>query len=180
MLIDIGGEDSKMIFFDHNNRPDMRMNGNCAGGTGAFIDQMASLMNISTAKLDLLAQKGRHIHTIASCCGVFAKTDIQNLINTGVSKTEIAASIFQAVAIQAVNSLARGHEIKGPAVLVGGPLHYYRSLRNSFLKVLSLTQEESILPEASRVYPAYGAALTLDLSNARTQPLKRVLWAKSS
>lgn len=172
MLIDIGGEDSKMIFFDHNNRPDIRMNGNCAGGTGAFIDQMASLMNISTAKLDLLAQKASRIHTIASRCGVFAKTDIQNLMNTGVSKTEIAASIFQAVAIQAVNSLARGHEIKGPAVWVGGPLHYYRSLRNSFLKVLALTQEESILPEASRVYPAYGAALTLDLSNARTQPLK--------
>ncbi|BBO86053.1 hypothetical protein DSCO28_66190 [Desulfosarcina ovata subsp. sediminis] len=133
MVIDIGGEDSKMIFFNRNCRPDMRMNGNCAGGTGAFIDQMASLMNVATTELDELALKGKRCHTIASRCGVFAKTDIQNLINTGVPKTEIAASVFQAVAIQAVNSLARGHEIRSPAILVGGPLSYYCSLRKFFL-----------------------------------------------
>ena len=164
MLIDIGGEDSKMIFFNHTCRPDMRMNGNCAGGTGAFIDQMASLMNVTTDELDGLAQKAKRCHTIASRCGVFAKTDVQNLINTGVSRAEIAASVFQAVAIQAVNSLARGHDIRPPAVLVGGPLYYYRALRSSFIKVLSLNATETILPEMARVYPAYGAALTLDLN----------------
>ena len=175
MLIDIGGEDSKMIFFNDEFRPDMRMNGNCAGGTGAFIDQMASLMNVTSAKLDNLAQKGNRSHSIASRCGVFAKTDIQNLINTGIPAAEIASSVFQAVAIQAVNSLARGHQIDAPAVLVGGPLYYYRSLRNAFLEVLALTEGESILPEASKVYPAYGAALTLELDGARTHTIAELV-----
>lgn len=162
MLIDVGGEDSKMIFFNRNCRPDMRMNGNCAGGTGAFIDQMASLLNVSIQTLDELAQKAGHCHPIASRCGVFAKTDIQNLINTGVSKSEIAFSIFQAVAVQVVNSLARGHDMNPPVIFIGGPLSYYRSLRHSFLKVLSMGEDDTLLPDMARVYPAYGSALTLD------------------
>ena len=172
MLIDIGGEDSKMIFFNHACRPDMRMNGNCAGGTGAFIDQMASLMNVTPAELDEMALQAKQCHTIASRCGVFAKTDIQNMINTGVSKDEIAASVFRAVAIQAVNSLARGHDINAPAVFVGGPLHYYRSLRHSFCKVLGLNEKETVLPDISRVYPAFGAALALDAPACKTMDLE--------
>ncbi len=171
MLIDIGGEDSKMIFFNDRCGPDMRMNGNCAGGTGAFIDQMASLMNLTTDELDQLALQADTCHTIASRCGVFAKTDVQNLINTGIPKTQIAASVFQAVAIQAVNSLARGRDIKPPVVFVGGPLFYYRSLRQSFCRVLSIHPDQTILPEMSRVFPAYGAALTLDAGVAKATEL---------
>ncbi len=183
MLIDIGGEDSKMIFFNDRCRPDMRMNGNCAGGTGAFIDQMASLMNLTTEALDQLALQAGTCHTIASRCGVFAKTDVQNLINTGIPKPQIAASVFQAVAIQAVNSLARGRDIKPPVVFVGGPLFYYRSLRQSFGRVLSIHQDQTVLPEISRVFPAYGAALTLDTGIAKTtgletlsRKLKETFW----
>ncbi|MDD9303992.1 MAG: 2-hydroxyacyl-CoA dehydratase [Desulfobacter sp.] len=175
MLIDIGGEDSKMIFFNHACRPDMRMNGNCAGGTGAFIDQMASLLNVTPAELDKLALQATQCHTIASRCGVFAKTDIQNMINTGVCKADIAISVFRAVAIQAVNSLARGHDIIPPAVFVGGPLHYYRSLRNSFFKVLGLNEAKTILPDLSRVYPAYGAALAMDEKSCKTMGLEDFL-----
>ncbi|MBD3276452.1 MAG: CoA activase [Candidatus Marinimicrobia bacterium] len=161
MLIDIGGEDSKMIFFGENTRPDMRMNGNCAGGTGAFIDQMASLLHVSPEQFGELALQGTHRHTIASRCGVFAKTDIQNLINNGISKSDIALSVFHAVAVQAVNSLARGHDIQMPVVFVGGPLFYFRALRESFREVLSISTDDSCVPEESQIYPAFGAALSI-------------------
>lgn len=168
MLIDIGGEDCKMIFFDKKSRPDMRMNGNCAGGTGAFIDQMSSLMNSSPQKFDDLAQQSLNNHVIASRCGVFAKTDVQNLIHNGVAKCDIARSVFQAVACQTVTTLARGHKIEGPVVLVGGPLYFYRSLRESILSVLSLSDSDAIVPDESLIYPAFGAALS---SHADTDDL---------
>ena len=107
-LIDIGGEDSKMIFFTENRIPDIRMNGSCAGGTGAFIDQMAALLNVETADMNRLAAQHSNIYPIASRCGVFAKTDVQNLISRKVPKEDIAASVFHAVAIQSLNTLARG------------------------------------------------------------------------
>ena len=182
VLFDIGGEDSKMIFYGDRARPDMRMNDNCAGGTGAFIDQMASFLAVSLSEFDRLAQKGSPDHPIASRCGVFAKTDIQNLINTGVSKEDIACSVFRAVALQIINTLARGSDILSPVLFIGGPLYYFRSLRDSFREVLSLTEEETILPENPHLYPAQGAAL---LAPARSGPVKslgeliRILKEKS-
>ena len=162
MLIDIGGEDCKMIFFDQHSRPDMRMNGNCAGGTGSFIDQMSSLIDVPLSSLDEYARNSRIDHEIASRCGVFAKTDIQNLINTGAEKSDIARSVFRAVACQVVTSLARGGKIEGPVMLTGGPLYFFHSLRTALLDVLNLPADNSILPTESLIYPAYGAALSLD------------------
>lgn len=175
MLIDIGGEDSKMIFFNAHNRPDMRMNGNCAGGTGAFIDQMSSLINISPQKFDEMAQRGKNNYVIASRCGVFAKTDVQNLINNGVGKNDIARSVFQAVACQAVASLTRGHKIQGPVVLVGGPLHFFQSLRSSIVDVLLMSEDDTVLPAESLIYPAYGAALSSDVDNPKTHSLEEII-----
>ena len=109
-LIDIGGEDAKIVFFDEHST-DLRMNGNCAGGTGAFIDQMAVLLDVETEQLDALAHEASHIHPIAARCGVFSKTDIQNLMSRNVPKSDITASIFHAVAVQTIVTLARGHNI---------------------------------------------------------------------
>jgi len=175
MLVDIGGEDCKMIFFDKRFRPDMRMNGNCAGGTGAFIDQMSCLVNLSPEQFDELALQGQNKHTIASRCGVFAKTDVQNLINTGVPKSDIARSVFSAVACQVVSSLARGRDIQGPVVLVGGPLHFFESLKIALLDVLSLSAKEAICPEEALIYPAYGAALALDCSRTEKLSLAHII-----
>ena len=165
MLIDIGGEDCKMIFFDRHNRPDMRMNGNCAGGTGSFIDQMSSLIDVPLTSLDEYVRKSRVEHEIASRCGVFAKTDVQNLINTGADKSDIARSVFKAVACQVVTSLARGHKIEGPVMFTGGPLHFFETLRTALLEVLNLSENDAILPAESLIYPAYGAALSLRQSD---------------
>lgn len=174
-LLDIGGEDSKIIFFDDNRRPDMRMNGNCAGGTGAFIDQMASLMDVTPSALNDLALEGSHTYPIASRCGVFAKTDIQNLVNCGLPQADIARSVFHAVALQVVNSLAQGHVIRPPVVFVGGPLFYFPALREAFFDVLSLSENETILPKASNVYPAYGGALSLTANTSRHYSLQEII-----
>ena len=162
MMVDIGGEDSKMIFFQRATRPDMRMNGNCAGGTGAFIDQMASLINIAMEEFDQAAARGTDQYTIASRCGVFAKTDVQNLVNNGASKDDIARAVFQAVACQAVTSLTRGHTIAGPVVMVGGPLSFFSTLRKTILEYLFLDQDQVILPQESLIFPAFGTALSAD------------------
>ena len=119
-IIDIGGEDSKIIFFNNaSSLPTMRMNGNCAGGTGAFIDQMALILGVSVDELDVLAQNSKHIYPIASRCGVFSKTDVQNLVARGVSKQDIAVSIFNAIALQVVSSLSKGMQIV-PKILFCG------------------------------------------------------------
>ena len=158
-LIDMGGEDSKMIFFDEGRVPDMRMNGNCAGGTGSFIDQTATLLGVETAELDALAAKADTIYPIASRCGVFSKTDIQNLLARGVSKNDIAASMFRAVAMQVVSALARGVEVKPRMFLCGGPFAFLPQLRTHLTKVLGLNDEDCVLPENPQCVPALGCAL---------------------
>ncbi len=161
-LIDLGGEDAKIIFFSKSMKPDIRMNGACAGGTGAFIDQMATLLGYPIEELSSLASQHTTLYPIASRCGVFAKTDVQNLIARGVKPADIAASIFKAVAYQTVNALARGIDIKPKLIFTGGPLTFMPALRAAFYNVLNLTSEDHIEVEHTEVFPALGAALNSD------------------
>ncbi|HSQ76064.1 MAG TPA: acyl-CoA dehydratase activase, partial [Bacteroidota bacterium] len=161
-LLDVGGEDTKLIFFDDHTRPDIRMNGSCAGGTGAFIDQMATLLDVDVAALDALAARHRHCYPIASRCGVFAKTDVQNLISRQIPKEDIAATIFQAVALQTKNTLARGRNREPKVILCGGPLTFFSSLRNAFADVFQIPYDEIVLPHGSHLLPAIGGALNRD------------------
>ena len=158
-LVDIGGEDSKMIFFEEGCVPEMRMNGNCAGGTGAFIDQTATLLGVETSELNGLAAKAEHIYPIASRCGVFSKTDIQNLISRSVSKEDIAASMLNAVSMQVVSALARGTEVHPKIFLCGGPFAYIPELRKHLLRALGMSEEDCIVPEYTQFIPAIGTAL---------------------
>lgn len=159
-LIDIGGEDVKIIFFEEGKQPDIRMNGSCAGGTGAFIDQMASLLNVDVSDLNALATKSKSIFPIASRCGVFAKTDVQNLLSRKISKEDIAVSVFHAIAIQTINSLARGVDPQVPVLFAGGPLSFIPELRRAFATVLKINSESCILSPESAYIPAFGAALS--------------------
>lgn len=159
-LIDLGGEDSKIVFFEDGKQPDIRMNGSCAGGTGAFIDQMADLMNITVDELGEMALQGEKTYTVASRCGVFAKTDIQNLISRNVNTADIALSILHAVALQSITTLARGHEIAPQILCIGGPLTFISALRKSFANILKLAENELILPENSEYFPALGCAMS--------------------
>ncbi len=161
-LVDIGGEDSKMIFFEEGCVPEMRMNGNCAGGTGAFIDQTATLLGVETSELNALAAKAEHIYPIASRCGVFSKTDIQNLISRSVSKEDIAASMLHAVSMQVVSALARGTEVHPKIFLCGGPFAYIPELRKHLLRALEMNEEDCIVPEYTQFIPAIGTALLAD------------------
>ncbi len=158
-MIDIGGEDAKIVLFEQSRAKDLRMNGNCAGGTGAFIDQMAVLLDVDVAALDALAREATQTYAIASRCGVFCKTDIQNLIAKNAAKSDIAASIFRAVTVQTVSTLAHGCELRAPMMLVGGPLTFIPSLRKSFIDFLHLSETDIILPEEGALIPAWGAAL---------------------
>lgn len=158
-LIDLGGEDAKMVFFSEGKHPDIRMNGSCAGGTGAFIDQMASLMNISLEELGEKALLFDKIYPIASRCGVFAKTDVQNLISRNIHVSDISASILHAVALQSVTTLARGYDIIPKVICIGGPLTFIPALRHSFREVLKLKDTDFIVPENGEYFPAWGAAL---------------------
>ncbi len=157
VVIELGGEDAKIIYFDKS--IEQRMNGTCAGGTGAFIDQMASLLNTDTQGLNDLAKNHNMIYPIASRCGVFAKTDIQPLINEGAAKEDIAASIFQAVVNQTISGLACGRPIRGKVAFLGGPLTYLPELRNRFIETLHLSNDEIIVPEEAHLLVANGAAL---------------------
>ncbi|MGL5767002.1 MAG: acyl-CoA dehydratase activase-related protein, partial [Sarcina sp.] len=157
VAIELGGEDAKIIFL--TNGFEERMNSSCAGGTGAFIDQMAHLMNISNAQLDELSLKAENIYPIASRCGVFAKTDIQPLLNQGAKKEDISASIFQSVVDQTVGGLAQGRDIKGNILFLGGPLFFYKGLRERFRKTLHLTEETGILDKDADIFVALGAAI---------------------
>ena len=159
-LIDLGGEDAKMVFFENGKQPDIRMNGACAGGTGAFIDQMADLMNISVDELGQQALKYEKILPVASRCGVFAKTDVQNLISRNVPLPDIAMSILHAVALQSLATLARGYDIRPDVVCIGGPLTFLPALRNAFRDVLHVKEDELILPENSEYFPAWGCAIS--------------------
>ncbi|MDI9590948.1 MAG: acyl-CoA dehydratase activase-related protein [Acidobacteriota bacterium] len=155
--IELGGEDAKIIYFD--NGIEQRMNGTCAGGTGAFIDQMASLLKTDAAGLNELAKGYQHIYPIASRCGVFAKSDVQPLLNEGAAPADIAASIFQAVANQTVSGLACGHPIRGHVAFLGGPLQYLSELRERFYETLALDEEHRIVPDNAHLFVATGAAL---------------------
>ncbi len=158
-FVDMGGEDSKMIFFDDGKAPDIRMNGSCAGGTGAFIDQTASLFGIETQELNALAAEAHTIYPIASRCGVFSKTDIQNLAARNVSRADIAASVFNAVAMQVLASLARGHDIVPKVFFCGGPFAFLPELKKSFRHAFGITESDCIEPEHAQLIPAIGCAL---------------------
>ena len=157
VVIELGGEDAKIIYFDKS--IEQRMNGTCAGGTGAFIDQMASLLHTDTAGLNELAKNHKTIYPIASRCGVFAKTDVQPLINEGAAKEDISASIFQAVVNQTISGLACGRPIRGKVAFLGGPLTYLSELRNRFIETLKLKDDEIIIPKEAHLLVATGAAL---------------------
>ena len=157
VVIELGGEDAKIIYFDKS--IEQRMNGTCAGGTGAFLDQMASLLHTDTFGLNELAKNYQTIYPIASRCGVFAKTDVQPLINEGAAKEDIAASILQAVVNQTISGLACGRPIRGNVAFLGGPLSYLSELRTRFIETLNLKPEEIIIPEEAHLLVAKGAAL---------------------
>ena len=155
-VVELGGEDAKILFLTGGT--EVRMNGSCAGGTGAFIDQMATLLAVSLEELDDLAQHYEKIYTIASRCGVFAKSDIQPLLNQGAQKNDIAASIFQSVVNQTIGGLAQGRTIGGNVVFLGGPLTYFQGLRARFVETLDLDESHAIFPENSQYFIAMGAA----------------------
>ena len=157
VVIELGGEDAKIIYFDKS--IEQRMNGTCAGGTGAFIDQMASLLHTDPTGLNELVKNHKLIYPIASRCGVFAKTDVQPLLNEGAAKEDIAASIFQAVVNQTISGLACGRPIRGKVAFLGGPLNYLSELRNRFIETLKLKDDEIIIPEEAHLLVAKGAAL---------------------
>ncbi len=172
VIIELGGEDAKITFYD--NGIDQKMNGICAGGTGAFIDQMAVLLKTDALGLDDLAKEATTIYPIAARCGVFAKTDIQPLLNDGARKEDIAASIFQAVVNQTISGLAGGKKIKGNVGFLGGPLHFLPQLRLRFQKTLNLKDEEMIVPENGELYVSIGAALASRKQNS-TVSIKELL-----
>ena len=157
VVIELGGEDAKIIYFDQS--IEQRMNGTCAGGTGAFLDQMASLLDTDTAGLNELAKDYTTIYPIASRCGVFAKTDVQPLLNEGAEKSDIAASIFQAVVNQTISGLACGRPIRGTVAFLGGPLNYLPELRKRFIETLNLKPEEVVVPDEAHLLVAKGACL---------------------
>ncbi|WP_163194375.1 2-hydroxyacyl-CoA dehydratase [Clostridium thermarum] len=157
VAIELGGEDAKITYFKGG--LEQRMNGTCAGGTGAFIDQMASLLQTDALGLNELAKNYKVIYPIAARCGVFAKTDIQPLLNEGAAKEDIAASIFQSVVNQTISGLACGKPIKGNVAFLGGPLYFLSELRKRFIETLNLKEEQVIFPENSQLFVAMGAAL---------------------
>ena len=157
VVIELGGEDAKIIYFD--NGIEQRMNGTCAGGTGAFIDQMSALLDTDAGGLNELAKSHSTIYPIASRCGVFAKTDVQPLLNEGARKEDIAASIFQAVVTQTISGLACGRPIRGNVALLGGPLQYLSELDKRFCETLNLDDEHAIRPENAHLFVASGAAI---------------------
>ena len=158
VAIELGGEDAKIIYFEGGN-VEQRMNGICAGGTGSFIDQMASLLQTDATGLNEYAKHYQAIYPIAARCGVFAKTDIQPLINDGATKEDLSASIFQAVVNQTISGLACGKPIRGHVAFLGGPLHFLSELKAAFIRTLNLDEEHAITPENSHLFAAIGSAL---------------------
>ena len=158
VAIELGGEDAKIIYFENGN-VEQRMNGICAGGTGSFIDQMASLIQTDASGLNEYAKNYKAIYPIAARCGVFAKTDIQPLINEGATKEDLSASIFQAVVNQTISGLACGKPIRGHVAFLGGPLHFLDQLKMTFIRTLNLDDEHAITPENSHLFAAIGSAL---------------------
>ncbi len=176
VAIELGGEDAKIIYFSDG--IEQRMNGICAGGTGSFIDQMASLLKTDAAGLNEYAKGYQAIYPIAARCGVFAKTDIQPLINEGAAKEDLAASIFQAVVNQTISGLACGKPIRGHVAFLGGPLHFLTELKESFIRTLKLTDEYIIAPDNSHLFAASGAAM--NAAEEKPTTLKKLLDLLSS
>ena len=168
VVIELGGEDAKVIFLAGGT--DERMNGSCAGGTGAFIDQMAVLLNMTVDEMDEESLKATQLYPIASRCGVFAKSDVQPLLNQGASKADVAASIYQAVVNQTITGLAQGRRITGKVMFLGGPLHYCKGLVKRFRETLGLDGQSGVLPEfalyavalGTAMYASHGEATTFD------------------
>ena len=156
VVIELGGEDAKIVFL--TGQLEERMNGSCAGGTGAFIDQMAVVLDVTPSELDELAQGAERIYTIASRCGVFAKSDIQPLLNEGARKEDVAASIFQAVVNQTIAGLAQGREVKGDVLFLGGPLFFFKGLQKRFQETLKLDDAHAHFPALAPYAIAAGAA----------------------
>ena len=161
VAIELGGEDAKIIYFEGGN-VEQRMNGICAGGTGSFIDQMASLLQTDATGLNEYAKHYQAIYPIAARCGVFAKTDIQPLINDGATKEDLAASIFQAVVNQTISGLACGKPIRGHVAFLGGPLHFLSELKTAFVRTLKLDDEHAIVPDNSHLFAAIGSAMNAE------------------
>ncbi len=161
VAIELGGEDAKIIYFE-NGSVEQRMNGICAGGTGSFIDQMASLVQTDATGLNEYAKNYNQLYPIAARCGVFAKTDIQPLINEGAKKEDLAASIFQAVVNQTISGLACGKPIRGHVAFLGGPLHFLSELKTAFIRTLKLDDEHTIVPDNSHLFAAIGSGLNFD------------------
>ncbi|HHD2753503.1 TPA: acyl-CoA dehydratase activase-related protein [Clostridium perfringens] len=157
VAIELGGEDAKIIFLTGGFEE--RMNSSCAGGTGAFIDQMAHLMGLTVDEMDNLSLKHENIYEIASRCGVFAKTDIQPLLNQGARKEDISASVFQSVVNQTIGGLAQGRSIEGKIMFLGGPLYFCKGLRERFIKTLKLQENDVVSPENAQVFVAIGSAI---------------------
>lgn len=166
VVIELGGEDAKITFF--TNGIEQRMNGTCAGGTGAFIDQMAALMNTDAAGLNELAKNAKEIYPIAARCGVFAKSDIQPLLNEGARKEDIAISVFQSVVNQTISGLACGRPIRGKVVFLGGPLFFLSELKQRFIQTLNLSESDAISPKDGQYYVAMGAARSAKDNNTTT------------
>lgn len=166
IVVELGGEDAKILFL--TNGVEERMNGTCAGGTGSFIDQMAVLLNLSVDDMDVEGMKAERLYPIASRCGVFAKTDIQPLLNQNAKKSDIAASIFRAVAEQTITGLARGRKLEGKIAFLGGPMHFFNCLKKQFMDALNLSEENAIFPEGDLFYVAAGAALFAGVSGTQT------------
>ncbi len=167
VAIELGGEDAKIIYFEGGN-VEQRMNGICAGGTGSFLDQMASLLQTDAAGLNEYAKDYHSLYTIAARCGVFAKSDIQPLINEGATREDLAASIFQAVVNQTISGLACGRPIRGHVAFLGGPLHFLSELKKAFIRTLKLDEEHAIIPENSHLFAAIGSAMSADPSAPTT------------
>ncbi|MBT1172807.1 2-hydroxyacyl-CoA dehydratase [Bifidobacterium sp. MA2] len=163
VIIELGGEDAKITYLKPT--PEQRMNGSCAGGTGAFIDQMATLLDTDAAGLNEMAKSYENLYPIASRCGVFAKTDLQPLINDGAAKPDLAASIFTAVATQTIAGLASGRPIHGTVIFLGGPLFFMSELRAAFQRALDGKVDEFIVPTDAHLYVAYGAALQAEIDS---------------
>ena len=174
-LIDIGGEDAKLIYFDRDGIPDMRMNGTCAGGTGAYIDEMAALLNVPVSELGALAESSTRVYSMASRCGVFGKTDVQNLLSREVAHPDIAASILHAVVLQTLATLARGIEPEPMILFSGGPLTFIPALRAAFIAELGLDPEHVLAVPHMELLTANGAALA---QKGGRRPLRLSEFAK--
>ena len=169
--IELGGQDAKIVFLsgdDDNNITDMRMNGVCAGGTGAFLDQMAGLLEIPVEDFDTFASRGKHVYKVSGRCGVFAKTDIQPLLNLGAAKEDVALSCMHALAKQTIGGLAQGKVMESPVLFAGGPFFFNKSLLEVFKQRMHLTENDTVVPENSQVFVAYGAALSVGTALTNT------------